>query len=177
MPKGNARLKNQLSAKLLVLNWTFSIQNDRDKLAEAKEMVYLKGFYEGVMLVGGDDVKGKSVQVRSFFRMSLRVSEAAKRSFLEWVVLPHWVTMIRIWCFMRYLRRLSPHFCFFVKFEQIFHYSRLVAGAATFFCLETNCWSNGLHYFSKVCWITKVWDPNPRYFVFNLLSFCVSWQI
>ena len=46
-------------------------------------MVYLMGFYEGVMLVGGDDVKGKSVQVRSFFRMSLRVSEAAKRSFLE----------------------------------------------------------------------------------------------
>ncbi len=39
------------------------LQNDRDKLAEAKEMVYLKGFYEGVMLVGDDDVKGKSVQV------------------------------------------------------------------------------------------------------------------
>ncbi len=35
-------------------------QNDRDKLAEAKEMVYLKGFYEGKMLVG--DYKGKSVQ-------------------------------------------------------------------------------------------------------------------
>ena len=27
-------------------------QNDKDKLAEAKEMVYLKGFYEGTMLVG-----------------------------------------------------------------------------------------------------------------------------
>ena len=27
-------------------------QNDRDKLAEAKEEVYLKGFYEGIMLVG-----------------------------------------------------------------------------------------------------------------------------
>lgn len=25
-------------------------QNDREKLAEAKEMVYLKGFYEGVSL-------------------------------------------------------------------------------------------------------------------------------
>ena len=35
-------------------------QNDRDKLAEAKEMVYLKGFYEGVMLVG--EFKGKTVQ-------------------------------------------------------------------------------------------------------------------
>jgi hypothetical protein len=31
-------------------------------LAEAKEMVYLKGFYEGVMLVGDADIKGKSVQ-------------------------------------------------------------------------------------------------------------------
>merc|ERR1719516_232071 len=35
-------------------------QNDKDKLADAKEMVYLKGFYEGVMVVG--DHKGKSVQ-------------------------------------------------------------------------------------------------------------------
>ena len=35
-------------------------QNDKDKLAEAKEMVYMKGFYEGVMAVG--DHKGKSVQ-------------------------------------------------------------------------------------------------------------------
>ena len=35
-------------------------QNDRDKLAEAKEMVYLKGFYEGKMTVG--KYKGKSVQ-------------------------------------------------------------------------------------------------------------------
>lgn len=35
-------------------------QNDRDKLADAKEMVYLKGFYEGVMIVG--EFKGKTVQ-------------------------------------------------------------------------------------------------------------------
>ena len=32
----------------------------REKLAEAKELVYLKGFYEGKMLVG--ELKGKSVQ-------------------------------------------------------------------------------------------------------------------
>jgi len=35
-------------------------QNDRDKLTEAKESVYLKGFYEGVMLVG--EHKGKKIQ-------------------------------------------------------------------------------------------------------------------
>ena len=35
-------------------------QNDKDKLAEAKELVYLKGFYEGTMIIG--DFKGKSVQ-------------------------------------------------------------------------------------------------------------------
>ncbi|NXU66920.1 SYLC protein, partial [Horornis vulcanius] len=35
-------------------------QNDREKLAEAKERVYLKGFYEGVMLVDG--FKGQKVQ-------------------------------------------------------------------------------------------------------------------
>ncbi|KAF1332319.1 Leucine-trna ligase, partial [Globisporangium splendens] len=34
-------------------------QNDKEKLAKAKEMVYLKGFYEGVMLVGSQ--KGKKV--------------------------------------------------------------------------------------------------------------------
>ncbi|XP_065358523.1 leucine--tRNA ligase, cytoplasmic [Calliphora vicina] len=35
-------------------------QNDKDKLAEAKELCYLKGFYDGVMLVG--EHKGKKVQ-------------------------------------------------------------------------------------------------------------------
>ncbi|XP_051960760.1 leucine--tRNA ligase, cytoplasmic-like isoform X2 [Xyrauchen texanus] len=35
-------------------------QNDREKLAEAKEKVYLKGFYEGIMLVEG--FKGQKVQ-------------------------------------------------------------------------------------------------------------------
>uniref|UniRef100_A0A1B6DI73 leucine--tRNA ligase n=1 Tax=Clastoptera arizonana TaxID=38151 RepID=A0A1B6DI73_9HEMI len=35
-------------------------QNDKDKLQEAKEMVYLKGFYDGVMLVG--KYQGKKIQ-------------------------------------------------------------------------------------------------------------------
>lgn len=35
-------------------------QNDRDKLLEAKELVYLKGFYDGVLLVG--EFAGKKVQ-------------------------------------------------------------------------------------------------------------------
>ncbi|GAB0086221.1 hypothetical protein DMENIID0001_002260 [Sergentomyia squamirostris] len=35
-------------------------QNDRDKLVEAKELVYLKGFYDGVLLVG--EFAGKKVQ-------------------------------------------------------------------------------------------------------------------
>ncbi|XP_038055725.1 leucine--tRNA ligase, cytoplasmic-like [Patiria miniata] len=35
-------------------------QNDKEKLAEAKEKVYLKGFYEGIMIVA--DVKGQKVQ-------------------------------------------------------------------------------------------------------------------
>jgi len=42
-------------------------QNDRDKLAEAKELVYLKGFYEGVMLIGDDEIKGKNVQAGFVF--------------------------------------------------------------------------------------------------------------
>lgn len=35
-------------------------QNDKVKLLEAKEMVYLKGFYDGVLLVG--EYKGKKIQ-------------------------------------------------------------------------------------------------------------------
>uniref|UniRef100_F6WRZ1 leucine--tRNA ligase n=1 Tax=Monodelphis domestica TaxID=13616 RepID=F6WRZ1_MONDO len=35
-------------------------QNDREKLAEAKEQLYLKGFYDGIMLVDG--FKGQKVQ-------------------------------------------------------------------------------------------------------------------
>uniref|UniRef100_A0A1I8PHA6 leucine--tRNA ligase n=1 Tax=Stomoxys calcitrans TaxID=35570 RepID=A0A1I8PHA6_STOCA len=35
-------------------------QNDKDKLTEAKELCYLKGFYDGIMLVG--EFKGKKVQ-------------------------------------------------------------------------------------------------------------------
>lgn len=35
-------------------------QNDKDKLAEAKELVYLKGFYDGVLLVG--EYTGKKIQ-------------------------------------------------------------------------------------------------------------------
>ena len=35
-------------------------QNDREKLLEAKELVYLKGFYDGVLMVG--EFAGKKVQ-------------------------------------------------------------------------------------------------------------------
>ncbi|XP_072941496.1 leucine--tRNA ligase, cytoplasmic isoform X2 [Epargyreus clarus] len=35
-------------------------QNDKEKLTQAKEMVYLKGFYDGVLLVG--DFKGSKIQ-------------------------------------------------------------------------------------------------------------------
>lgn len=45
-------------------------QNDKEKLLEAKEMVYLKGFYDGVLLVG--EHKGKKIQdVKKALQMSL----------------------------------------------------------------------------------------------------------
>ncbi|XP_075712647.1 leucine--tRNA ligase, cytoplasmic [Rhinoderma darwinii] len=49
-----------LSAPLICDELKIQSQNDREKLAEAKERVYLKGFYEGVMLVPG--FEGQKVQ-------------------------------------------------------------------------------------------------------------------
>lgn len=48
-----------LPAKTVCEQLKIQSQNDRDKLVQAKERVYLKGFYEGVLLVG--EFKGKKV--------------------------------------------------------------------------------------------------------------------
>lgn len=49
-----------LSAVTAYNQFKIQSQNDRDKLQQAKELVYLKGFYDGVLLVG--DFAGKKVQ-------------------------------------------------------------------------------------------------------------------
>ncbi|KAJ7997238.1 hypothetical protein DPEC_G00226900 [Dallia pectoralis] len=49
-----------MSAPLVCDELKIQSPNDREKLAEAKEKVYLKGFYEGIMLV--DAYKGQRVQ-------------------------------------------------------------------------------------------------------------------
>ncbi|KAM4746906.1 leucine--tRNA ligase, cytoplasmic [Rhinophrynus dorsalis] len=49
-----------LSAPMVCDELKIQSQNDREKLTEAKEKVYLKGFYEGVMLVPG--YEGQKVQ-------------------------------------------------------------------------------------------------------------------
>lgn len=49
-----------LSAVTVYEQFKIQSQNDREKLADAKELVYLKGFYDGVLLVG--EFAGKKVQ-------------------------------------------------------------------------------------------------------------------
>lgn len=49
-----------LSAQSVCDELKIQSQNDREKLADAKERVYLKGFYEGILLVG--PYKGKKIQ-------------------------------------------------------------------------------------------------------------------
>ncbi|XP_027697624.1 leucine--tRNA ligase, cytoplasmic [Vombatus ursinus] len=49
-----------LSAPSICDKLKIQSQNDREKLAEAKEQLYLKGFYEGIMVV--DRFKGQKVQ-------------------------------------------------------------------------------------------------------------------
>jgi len=49
-----------LAAVAAVDSFKIQSQNDRDKLADAKEAVYMKGFYEGVMIVG--QYSGSQVQ-------------------------------------------------------------------------------------------------------------------
>ncbi|CAG0889606.1 unnamed protein product [Cyprideis torosa] len=49
-----------LAACKVVEDMKIVSQNDKEKLQEAKELVYLKGFYDGTMIVG--DYKGKGVQ-------------------------------------------------------------------------------------------------------------------
>lgn len=51
-------------------------QNDKDKLVQAKEMVYLKGFYDGILLVG--KYKGSKVQdVKKKIQMELVADKTA----------------------------------------------------------------------------------------------------
>lgn len=49
-----------LSAPTVCERLKIQSQNDREKLQQAKELVYLKGFYDGVMVIG--EYKGEKVQ-------------------------------------------------------------------------------------------------------------------
>ena len=58
-------------------------QNDRDKLDQAKEEVYLKGFYEGVMVIGPH--KGKLVQVNFVKNPLFQKKIISRQKFLHFL--------------------------------------------------------------------------------------------
>lgn len=60
IPIINVPTLGKLSAVTAYDQFKIQSQNDRDKLQSAKELVYLKGFYDGVLLVG--EFAGKKVQ-------------------------------------------------------------------------------------------------------------------
>ena len=65
----------ELTAPAIVKQLKIQSQKDTKQLAEAKELAYKEGFYNGVMLVG--DFKGESVIKRGFgdfYRLSLFLS-------------------------------------------------------------------------------------------------------
>lgn len=65
-----------LSAPSICVSMGIKSQNDREKLTLAKEKVYLKGFYEGTLLVG--EFAGKKVQdVKKFIQENLIKSKDA----------------------------------------------------------------------------------------------------
>ncbi|KAF1332214.1 Leucine-trna ligase, partial [Globisporangium splendens] len=60
----------ELAAQKVCDDLKIASQNDKEKLLKAKELVYLKGFYEGVLLVGSQ--KGKKVcDAKPFARQEL----------------------------------------------------------------------------------------------------------
>lgn len=59
-----------LSAVTAYEQFKIQSQNDRDKLLEAKELCYLKGFYDGILLVG--EFAGKKIQdIKKPFKQNL----------------------------------------------------------------------------------------------------------
>ena len=66
-------------------------QNDRDKLDQAKEEVYLKGFYEGVMVIGPH--KGKLVQVNFVKNPLFQTKIISRQKFLHFFTI--WTKIVR----------------------------------------------------------------------------------
>lgn len=71
-------------------------QNDKEKLLEAKEIVYLKGFYDGVMVIG--EFKGRKVQEvkKQIQKILLDSNQAVLYHEPDKTIISRLITMVRI---------------------------------------------------------------------------------